>query len=146
MTVCNVEQIVDGIAEAKRGNTRLGIQLLQDVVETVNLPEAKAWLGYCFAKENNEIIYGIKLCKEILTNNPRSTDVHLALARIYLLADRRLQAINTLEQGLKLAHSQEIHSLLTSIGVRKTPVLRFLCRSNRVNVTSGRFLTWMGLR
>jgi tetratricopeptide (TPR) repeat protein len=146
MVVCNVEQIVTGMEEAKQGNTLLGIQFLQDAAHTEGLPEARAWLGYCIAKEKGEFARGIALCKESLKKTPRSAEIYLALGRIYLLARKRALAIKTLEQGAKLEHSQEIHRLLQSIGVRKAPLFAFLSRKNLVNITSGRLLARIGLR
>jgi len=146
MSTGNIEQALNGIEEAKRGNTNLGLQLLKDAVAIHDLPEAKAWHGYCLARENNNFKLGISQCKEARQKRPRSSEIYLALGRTYLLAGLRASAIRTLQQGLKLDNNQEIYRLLASIGIRKPPVFRFLDRKNRFNVISGRLLQRIGLR
>lgn len=146
MEKSNFEQMADGIDEAKRGNTRLALKLLKGSVDAPYLPEAKAWYGYCLARERNEFRQGISLCNEARQNKPRSSDIYLALGRIYLLAGKRNSTIRALHKGLQLDNNREIYRLLDSIGIRKPPVFRFLDRDSMVNVTSGRLFAMIGLR
>ena len=146
MTTDDISQALEGIAEAKRGNTFLGFQLLKSSIDMPHLPEAKAWYGYCLANEKNDFRHGIALCNEARQAKPRSSDIYLALGRLYLLAKRRSSAVKTLQQGLTLDNNQEISRLLNGIGIRKPPVFRFLDRNNKFNVTSGRRLSKIGLR
>ena len=146
MTTYNIKQIQEGIEAARQGNTLRGLQLLKDSVGIAHLPEAKAGHGYCLAREKNAFKHGISLCQEARQNNPGSSDIYLALGRIYLLAGLRASAVKTLQQGLKLDKNQEIARLINSIGIRKPPVFSFLQRKNRVNVASGRLLSKIGLR
>ena len=146
MTTDNINQVLEGIVEAKRGNTSLGLRLLQGSINNPGLPEAKAWHGYCLAREKNAFRQGLTLCEDALQNKPESSDICLALGRIYLLTGLRSSAIRTLQRGLQLDNNREIFKLLDCIGIRKPPVFRFLSRNSTVNVASGRFLSWIGLR
>lgn len=146
MTAHGIKQAREGIAEAKRGNTALGLKLLKDSAEFPILPEAKAWHGYCLAREENDFKRGIALCNEAHKAKPRSSDIYLALGRLYLIAGRRSSAVKTLHQGLTLDNNQEICRLLESIGTRKPPVFSFLDRTSKFNVTTGRLLSKIGLR
>ena len=146
MTRLSNGQVLSCIAEVKRGNTPLGLQLLEADVVHLNCPIAKAWYGYCLAREKDEFSKGITLCKEALDINPRETEIYLALGRIYLLLGRREKAISILEQGMKMDHGQDIERLLETLGVRHQPVFPFLKRRNLMNVTSGRLLSKIGLR
>ena len=60
---------------------------------------------------------------------------------MYLLLDRREQAIDTIEQGVKMDHSQDIERLLEILGVYHQTVFPFEKRRNLMKVTSGRFLS-----
>ncbi len=146
MTKLSNEQILSCIAEVKRGNTPLGLQLLKSAVVHPNQPKAHAWYGYCLAREKDEFSKGIALCKEALDINPREAEIYLALGRIFLLLNRREMAIGALKQGVKMDHSQDIGRLLEVLGIRHQPVFPFLKRRNLMNVTSGRLLSKIGLR
>jgi len=146
MNSSNIGHVYRGIEEAKQGNSLLGLKMFNSSEDVANVPEAKAWHGYCLARVNKEYRRGIALCKEALQAEPTSSDIYLALGRIYLLAGVRALAIRTLQEGWNLDKNREIDRLLRSIGVRKPPVFRFLERKNRVNVFSGMVLTRIGLR
>lgn len=146
MATCNIELVVEGIEEAKRGNTMLGLKILQDTARNFNLPEAKAWLGYCMAREKTDVSNGLTMCLDALRNNPKCSEIYLALGRVYILAGKRGKAIEILERGYRIDQSPEIDRLLKSIGIRRAPVFRFLSRDNCLNISSGRLLTRMGLR
>ena len=135
-----------GIREAKRGNTRIGMELLQGFAMRNNFPEAKAWFGYCLAYEIMDISAGITFCKAALNLEPRLSDGYLALARIYLHLGNRKQAIDVLQQGMNATQNQEIQNLLRVLGVRKRPIIPFLTRDNFLNVSLGRLLARVGLR
>ncbi len=141
-----IQQLMAGITEAKRGNTQHALDLFRNAAGAPYLPEAKAWEGYCLARENDAYKQGIALCNAARQSKPGSSDICLALGRIYLLAGLRSSAVRALETGLKIDKNPEIYNLLNSIGTRKPPVFRFLHRDSRVNVTSGRLLARMGVR
>jgi tetratricopeptide (TPR) repeat protein len=146
MLVSNFGTVMEGIKEAKRGNTLLGLQLLAGSVADSHLPEARAWHGYCLAMEKNDYKQGIHLCNEAILLQPKNAEIYLALSRIYLLAGRRLAAVKTLRHGLTFDNSRDIDRLLKSIGIRKPPVFRFLKRNSKTNIISGQLFTKIGLR
>lgn len=137
---------LEGIAEAKNGNTLLGLQIFTGAARSTQSPEARAWHGYCLAKEKNAFFQGISLCYEALQTKPGSSDIYLALGRIYLLTGHRASAVKTLQKGLQLDNNREISKLINGIGNRKPPVFRFLNRNSLVNIVSGRLMSKFGLR
>jgi len=141
-----MDDLKTGIKEAKRGNTRLGMELLNDFSMHDHFPEAKAWFGYCLAYEKNDISRGISLCKEALSSNSGLPEGYLALARIYLHKGYRKKAVDVLRQGMKTRPNEEISCLLTSIGIRRKPIVPFWGRDNFFNVLLGRILTSIRLR
>ncbi len=79
MNIDLAEEVQEGIKEAKRGNTQLGLQLLQDSACFNNVPEAKAWFGYCLAYEKKDFRTGITLCREVIQQHPGLAESYLAL-------------------------------------------------------------------
>lgn len=146
MQASNFGTVLEGIREAKQGNTLRGLKLLTDSVADPRLPEARAWQGYCLAREKNAFRQGINLCYEARESHPENSDIYLALGRIYLLTGRRAAAVKALQLGLKLNNNPDIDRLLKSIGMRKPPVFRFLHRDSIANITSGRLFYRIGLR
>jgi hypothetical protein len=146
MEASDNKMILKGIAEAKSGNTRLGLSIFTKAANSHQLPEAKAWYGYCLARETKDFVRGISLCNEARRDEPGNSDICLALGRIYLLAGHRAPAIKVLNYGLTLEKNREISNLLTCIGTRNEPVLRFLDRKNKINIALGNLLTKMNLR
>lgn len=142
----NHTRVINGIAEAKRGNTLLGMKLLGEHEAEFVFPEAKAWHGYCLAREKNLLSPGIAMCMEAMELKPQCSDIYLALGRIYLFAGMRKPTVRILEEGLRVDKNREIERLLNTIGTRKQPVFRFLARENMVNVVSGRLFSRLGLR
>jgi tetratricopeptide (TPR) repeat protein len=146
MKTSNIGIVLEGIEEAKSGNTTLGLRILTNAGHSSQLPEAKAWYGYCIAREKNDFARAISLCKEARQIEPENSDIYYALGRIYLLAGLRGTAIKVLKYGLAFENNQEIYVLLKCIGTRKTPVIRFLNRNSRINIVLGSLLTKMNLR
>ncbi len=140
------DDLKDGIREAKRGNTKLGIKLLEGFAAGNGFPEAKAWYGYCLANERQNFSAGISLCKDALNSDPLLSDGYLALARIYLLRKQRKFAIEALQQGMKVGQDRDISTLLSHLGIRKKPVIPFLSRNNVLNVALGRMMASLKLR
>ncbi len=140
------DDLSDGIKEAKKGNTKLGLELLKDFETSKDFPKEKAWFGYCLAYEKKDTAAGISLCKTALSCNSQLPDVYLALARIYLLNGQRKFAIDTLQKGLKTKGNGEILSLLRLLGMRKNPIIPFLSRDHFINISLGRFMSSIGLR
>ncbi len=141
-----IDDLSFGIREAKRGNTVLGFELLKGYINTNDFPEAKAWFGYCLAKEKMDIPLGISHCKDALNIDPNLSDVYLASARIYLFNGQRKFAIDALQQGMKSTPHEEISNMIKQLGVRKKPVVPYVSRDNFINVSLGRLLTSVGLR
>ena len=139
-------QILEGIEEARCGNTAIGLRLLKDAARLDHLPEAKAWLGYCLARETKDFRRGIALCNEVRQINPENPEIYLAMGRIYLQAGHRPSAVKALHAGLALGKNPEILSLLQSIGMRKLPIFPFMGRKRMVNIATGRLLSKIGIR
>jgi Flp pilus assembly protein TadD len=79
------------------------------------------------------------LCLEALGMQSTHPQMYLNLAEVYQSAGRPLKAIDVLESGLVSAGRDfRIRHALERIGMRRRPVLSFLCRSHPVNRILGK--------
>lgn len=137
---------VEGIREAKAGNTVMALMSLEKAVALQRTPEGCAWLGYCLAKERGAFGKALELCRTALEAAPRNSDLYLALGKVYLTAGRKGQALNVLRKGLKMGRNEEIIRVLHDLGTRKEPILPSLSRENPINIYTGLLLNKLGLR
>jgi tetratricopeptide (TPR) repeat protein len=115
----------------------------------LKLNDNRSWysfLGYCMAKERGQVKKGIELCTLALELEPEHADHYLNLAKIYLLAGNKPEALRVLREGMARGENPGLITLLDAIGTRKPPVLSFLARSNPVNRLLGLLLERLRLR
>lgn len=139
-------QVREGLAEARKGNTLYARIHLEDALKQTRNPEVLAWYGYCLARDKKAFGQAMSLCKEALEAAPDNSDLYLALGRIYLLAGRKRTAISIFNKGLKMGRNDAIVNQLHRIGLRKAPVLPFLQRDNLLNIYLGLVLSRCKLR
>jgi tetratricopeptide (TPR) repeat protein len=84
---------------------------------------------------------GIEICFQALKEDRRNPNAYFCLARLYVLAGARKNAVDVLSQGLRLAGSHRgLKVLRRSLGVRQARPIPFLPRDNAVNVRLGRVI------
>ena len=100
--------------------------------------EGLSYFGLCIALVQKKYKPAIDLCNRAITLQFYSPEHYVNLTRVYLAADRRKKAIETLEKGLKVSpESEELITLRQELGVRARPLGPVLDRSHPVNVTLG---------
>lgn len=131
-----------GIEACRQGDWKEGLRHLGRVSESgdSNLPGVfYSYLGYGIALVDRRIRDGLKLCKHGAKIGFHDPDNHLNLARACLLANDRSGAVKALRNGLKIdPQNAEMRNLRKEMGVRSSPVIPFLDRSNPLNVFLGR--------
>jgi len=101
---------------------------------------ALSYYGLCLAKVRRRYSEAAKYCRLSLRVHPREGDHYANLATVYLEANDRRQAVQTLERGLRHApDNRELNRIYDGIGRRKRPVIRFLPRDFFLN-------RWLGQR
>ena len=84
---------------------------------------------------------GLGICFQALVADRRNPDAYLCLARLYILADARRNAIDVLGQGLRVSRNHRaLNALRRELGVRQARPIPFLRRGNAVNVRLGRVI------
>jgi len=142
----NVTLIDKGREALAKGETLSALAFFEKALETEDNPSARSYLAFCMAKERGLLTKGISWCEESLGREPENSVHYLNLGRIYLLMKKREEAIRNFREGLKYGSNEEIADELHRLGIRSSPVLSFLKRSNPLNKYLGILLKMLRLR
>ncbi len=135
-----------GIAAAEGGNTLVALIHLEEALRSGQNPLIGSYLGYCLARERNQLKRGLALCQQALQADPANSVHYLNLGRVYLLAGQKNQAVITFRRALKLGRHPAILNELKRLGLRKEPVLAGLNRAHPINKYLGMIFQRLGLR
>ncbi|MBI4823424.1 MAG: tetratricopeptide repeat protein [Nitrospirae bacterium] len=135
-----------GLKTLKEGNVPSALSFFEKSVSLDENPINSSYLAYCIARERGQFKKAISMCNEAIKKEPENSVIYLNLARVYLLSDKRADAIEALRKGMSCEKNQEILNELNSLGIRKPPIFRFLNRANPVNKYLGVVLKRLGLR
>ena len=109
-------------------------------METPIPSTALAFYGLAVGHAEN-VRDGLEICFQALSADRRNSNAYLCLARLYVLADARKNAIDVLAQALRVCGDQrELIALRRTLGVRQVCAIPFLPRESVVNVRLGRVL------
>lgn len=136
----------EAIGLAREDELLAALTLFLDVYGTedappVNTPKAASglsWFGLTLALVRKQVKPAIDLCKRAIDLEFYNGDHYANLARVYVAANNRKKAVETVEQGLKVAPENELLlAVRRSLGVRARPAVPFLGRDNPINVSLG---------
>lgn len=133
-----------GIELCRRGNWRQGFDLLRRVADAEGrageLPsQFYSYLGFGIARFDRKIREGIALCQHAIKKEFFQPENYANLARTHLLAGRRREAMEAIAAGRRLDPDDSgLAALHRELGVRRSPVLRFLPRRSFLNRLLGR--------
>jgi hypothetical protein len=97
-----------------------------------------SFFGLSLALVRKEMKPAIDLCRRAIELEFYNGDHYANLARVYAIAGNRKKAIETAEQGLKLMPEHDyLLAVRKSFGLRSTPYVPFLDRTNPINVSLG---------
>jgi tetratricopeptide (TPR) repeat protein len=103
-------------------------------------------MAFCLAAERQDYTRAVGLCRDALSEDPGNSEHYLNLGRIYLLQDRKRDAIRIFRDGLLHGNNPRIRDELRTLGTRKYPVLASLPREHHINIFLGKLLTKLKLR
>jgi tetratricopeptide (TPR) repeat protein len=111
---------------------------------TSGAPRYRSFYGLCLGLYGGKMRQGLALCRKAAEEEFYQPDVWRNLGRLEMEAGNRPEAHAAFVRALRLApRDSELRRLLVVLGMRRTPIVPFLSRSNRVNVFLGR-LTYRG--
>lgn len=134
------------IQAAREEDFLRALTLFLDVYGTEDAPPIRtpkdasglSFFGLSLAVMQKKFKPAIDLCKRAVDLEFYNGDHYANLARVYLTAGNRKKALETIEQGLKLAPGHDyLLEVRESMGVRSRPAVPFLDRSHPINVSLG---------
>jgi predicted Zn-dependent protease len=106
--------------------------------EPVN-PFYISYMGVALAATEQKWAEAEELCRSAIRMSRRQAQLYLNLAEVYVGADRKQDAADTLIRGLRYApHDQRLKIGLDRLAMRRPPVLSFLPRTHSVNRSLGK--------
>jgi hypothetical protein len=132
-----------GVDLCRRSEWEEGLAMLAHVAEAEEAPELPpsfySFLGYGIARYRSRYREGLSLCEYAVKVGVCDPDNYVNLARTLLLVRKRKHALGVLNRGIAFAPDDTgLQRLRLDMGVRRTPVLPFLSRSNVLNRLLGR--------
>ena len=101
-------------------------------------PFIDAARAVCLAALRQQYTQAIETCKQAIAQEPCSSALYLHLGRVYLLADKRKEAIACFREGMLYRRDQRIMNELKQLGLRRRPVFDSLPRQHFLNRVAGR--------
>jgi tetratricopeptide (TPR) repeat protein len=132
------ELVSRGIEECDSGNTLEALMYLEKASRKGKTPLLNSYLAYCLAKEHESYRDAIELGIGAVNEHSGNLVLYLNLAKVYILADQRNNALKVLRQATKRGRDERILRLIKELGIRKKPVLPFLQRGNPINIFLGK--------
>lgn len=138
--------IEEAIAAAREEDFLRALTLFLDIYGTDDAPPMRnpkdagglSYFGLTLAMMQKKIKPAIDLCRRAIDLEFYNGDHYANLARVYVAAGNRKKAMETLEQGLKLAPEHDyLVQVRKSLGIRSRPAVPFLDRAHPINVTLG---------
>src|SRR5687767_12688858 len=97
-----------------------------------------SYFGLALALVRKQYNTAVELCKRAIDLEFYNGDHYANLARVYLAAGNRKKAVDTAEQGLKVAPGHEsLLDVRKELGIRSRPAVPILDRKNPINVSLG---------
>ncbi|HEX4952391.1 MAG TPA: hypothetical protein VF017_03215 [Thermoanaerobaculia bacterium] len=134
----------EGVEACRRGDWQAGLGHLAAVTRTEDLPvelpaRFYSYLGHAMARVQGRRKEGLSLCQHAIRLEFYRGENYYNLAQVYLLGGHRAAAVKAIHQGLaRDRKNRSLVLLARELGVRRSPVLPFLSRNNRINVLLGR--------
>ena len=139
-----------GIAFLRENNTLGALACFEKAYAIEKLPELKSYLGFCVADQRGRIAEALTLCNDAIAEEPQNAVHYLNLAKVYLKAERKVDALEILRKGISFGDNTEIRNLLENLGDRRKLLFPFLPRRHFLNKFSGlilhRIKTSIGLK
>ena len=122
-----------GVEALAQGNTVSALSYFEKAISIEKRLDVYSYYAFCIAKERGQVSKAISLCKEAIDKEPNNSVHYLNLGRIYLVDNKKEEAIKTFRAGLNYEANPLIVDELNKLGPRKPPIIPFLKRSNPIN-------------
>ena len=125
----------EGIALVRAGRVVEAVFFFEEMLQTYGRGASTlSLLGLSMAKAKGDFHAAEKLCLEAINKSFYRADLYRNLADVYLLWNKKAQAISALRSGLKVdRRNKSLINDLVKLGPRTKPPIPFLSRSNPLN-------------
>jgi len=108
-------------------------------LQTAKAASGLSYFGVCLALVQRQFKTAIDLCRRAIDLEFYNGDHYANLARVFIAANQRKKALETIDAGLKVTHDDHegLHEVRRQLGIRARPAVPFLDRSHPINVTLG---------
>ena len=129
-----------GLAYLRGGDANRALPHLKCALEEEPAnPFYISYMGVAIAATEQKWAEAEELCRYAIRMSRRQAQLYMNLAEVYVAADRKEDAADTLLRGLRYApHDQRLKIALDRLAIRRPPVLGFLPRKHSVNRSLGR--------
>jgi tetratricopeptide (TPR) repeat protein len=134
------------LKELEQGNVLAALACLEHALQIWDDPRWYSRLGFCIAKERGMVTKALQLCRAAIAHEPENPVHYLYLGKVHLISGNSIEALQVFREGMAQGGNPELEQLLDEIGTRKSPVLPFLSRENRLNKFLGIILRRLGVR
>jgi tetratricopeptide (TPR) repeat protein len=140
------QKIDEAIALTRAEEYLAALTIFVDIYGTADVPPIQSqkdasglsFFGLTLALVRKQYKNAADLCKRAIDLEFYNGDHYANLARVYIAAGQRKKALETAEQGLKVAPENEsVLEVRKELGVRARPAVPLLDRSHPINVTIG---------
>ncbi len=143
----SIEQQVEQISQRIQNNDyAAALEAIQKIPLAARAPLVLSAHALCMAEVKGSYKISANLCHEAIKKDPKNPEHYYRQGRILFLAGRKKDAIWVLRMGLRHGRHKEILETLASMGIRRTPPINFLSRSNPLNKYLGLLLSKLKLR
>ena len=119
---------------------------IEQIPLSARTPLVLSAYALCTAAVQGSYKSSFNFCHEAIKKDPKNPEHYYRQGRILLLAGKRKDAIWVLRMGLRHGRHKEILETLAALGLRRTPPISFLARSNPLNKYLGLLLARLNLR
>jgi tetratricopeptide (TPR) repeat protein len=122
-----------GLEALAQGDTLSALSCFEKAISIEKSPVVYSSYAFCITKERGQVSKAISLCEEAIQKEPGNSLHYLNLGRIYLIDNKKEEAIKTFRAGLNYESNPLIVDELNKLGPRQPPIIPFLKRSNSIN-------------
>lgn len=140
LELCTFREFREGLALLRDGEAEKALPLLRQAAERdPENPYYVSYYGLSLAAAERKWGEAERLCHTAVCRGRRQAQLYLNLAEVYIAADRRQAAADTLARGLRyLPRDFRLYAELGKISIRRAAILRFLPRTHLLNRGFGR--------
>lgn len=133
--------VEEGIRAAEDGNTRLALDLFNQLKPAEISPLVASYLAYCLAYEQKAFKKALDMANSALRADRLHPLIYLNMGRIFLAAGYEKKAMQTLRKGIRCQRHPLLLHKIESLSNRRSRPFSFLPRSNPLNIIVGKLFS-----